>query len=386
MGSAVIFNGTKVKSLKKILSLNAGAEVVSSTTDPTSSAVDAPIGSLLLNETTGLVYRKLDAGSSTNWVLLLQPDASNEISNLTLTASVASNALTVAVKNKAGSDPSAASPVRVGFRNNTAATGTYLQRSLAAALSQVISSGSTLGHASGVTHYIYVYLIDSDGAGALKLGLSSSLLDDGSLQTTVAEGGAGAADSAASLYSDAVYSNKPVRLIGRLKSNQTTAGTWASAPTEISLVPFEAQVVNARYTTTAGQSITNGTTPQVDFGTKDYDSHNSVTTGASWKFTAPVAGRYSVQCTITWSSASSFTSTNAIRMDIYKNGSFHSRLHILGIEATVSVSRSTTGGDTVNLAVGDFIDIRVNHDESTARSISTAAGGTHVSIDRVGNF
>ena len=67
---ASIFSGTKVKLLKKVAQLFTGAEIHSSATDPTSSAVSAPIGSLLLNETTGNVYRKLDAGSSTNWSLL----------------------------------------------------------------------------------------------------------------------------------------------------------------------------------------------------------------------------------------------------------------------------------------------------------------------------
>lgn len=67
---AVIFSGSKVKTLKKILSFFGGVEIQSSTVDPTSSAVDAPKGSLLLNESNGLVYKKLDAGSSTNWNLL----------------------------------------------------------------------------------------------------------------------------------------------------------------------------------------------------------------------------------------------------------------------------------------------------------------------------
>jgi hypothetical protein len=67
---ATIFSGTKVKALKKTLNLNGGVDVISSTVDPTSVATDAAIGSLLLNETSGLLYRKLDAGSSTNWAIV----------------------------------------------------------------------------------------------------------------------------------------------------------------------------------------------------------------------------------------------------------------------------------------------------------------------------
>lgn len=67
---AVIFAGTKVKALKKILDLKDGIQIISSTVDPTSVAVNAPLGSILVNESTGDVYKKADSGSSTNWVPL----------------------------------------------------------------------------------------------------------------------------------------------------------------------------------------------------------------------------------------------------------------------------------------------------------------------------
>jgi hypothetical protein len=67
MGQATIFNGQKIKTLKDTLTLNGKSDIISSTFDPTASAVDAPIGSLLINQTSGKLYRKLDAGSSVNW-------------------------------------------------------------------------------------------------------------------------------------------------------------------------------------------------------------------------------------------------------------------------------------------------------------------------------
>lgn len=68
--SAVIFNGSKVKSLKPILSLNGGAELHSGTVDVQAVATSAPAGSTYHRTDTGDVYRKLDSGSSTNWVLI----------------------------------------------------------------------------------------------------------------------------------------------------------------------------------------------------------------------------------------------------------------------------------------------------------------------------
>jgi hypothetical protein len=88
MGSAVIFSGTKVKTLKSTIDLGGGNDIISSTVDPTSSATSANPGSLLLNSSTGKLYRKNDSGSSTNWTevgasgqaginYILNPDAAN---------------------------------------------------------------------------------------------------------------------------------------------------------------------------------------------------------------------------------------------------------------------------------------------------------------------
>lgn len=67
---AVIFSGSSVKALKEKLKFFTAGSVESGTVDPTSVAVDADAGSLYLNTSNGLVYRKLDAGSSTNWSIL----------------------------------------------------------------------------------------------------------------------------------------------------------------------------------------------------------------------------------------------------------------------------------------------------------------------------
>ena len=67
MSSAVIFSGTKVKAQKDTININGGPDIISSTTNPTAVAVNAATGSLLLNTSSGLLYRKNDNGSTTNW-------------------------------------------------------------------------------------------------------------------------------------------------------------------------------------------------------------------------------------------------------------------------------------------------------------------------------
>lgn len=165
-------------------------------------------------------------------------DSSRQLANLGLAASVAGNALTIALKTKAGTDPTTSDRVQVGFRSSTVTAGTYNIRTITGALSVTVSSGSTLGQVNAQPQYVWVYLIDN--AGTPELAVSGSrLFDENSVQSTTAEGGAGAADSATVLYSTTARSNVPIRLIGRIKSTQATAGTWATTPSEVSTTDLQ---------------------------------------------------------------------------------------------------------------------------------------------------
>lgn len=158
-----------------------------------------------------------------------------EISNLSIESSVGSSALTIAIKTLAAANPSSTDPIRVAFRNATLTSGYFNLRQITSALSLVISSGSTLGQVSAQPSYIWVYLIDN--AGSPELAVSHSKYPEDSLVSTTAEGGAGAADSTTVIYSTSARSSVPIRLIGYILNTQTTAGTWASAGTEIQLLP-----------------------------------------------------------------------------------------------------------------------------------------------------
>jgi len=160
-----------------------------------------------------------------------------ELKNLSLAAAVGSSALTISVKDKAGANASTTNPIGVGFRGAPISSGVYNTRTISAALSLVVSSGSTLGHLNATTSFIYVYLIDN--AGTPELAVSTRLFSGDGVVTTVAEGGAGGADLAGTMYSTTVRANVAFRLVGRLTSSQSTAGTWASAISQISIKPFE---------------------------------------------------------------------------------------------------------------------------------------------------
>lgn len=188
------------------------------------------------NESTGKMQVSND-GTTFSDIPGTAPDQSYELTNLALATSEASNALTITLQSKAAATPSASDPVKAGFRSATLTTGTYAQVSVTAATTLVISSGSTLGHVANVTEPIYVYLINN--AGTAELAASTSLFDTGTVASTTAEGGAGAADSRTAIYSTTARTNVALRLVGRLSSTQATAGTWVTAIAEVSPVPFE---------------------------------------------------------------------------------------------------------------------------------------------------
>jgi hypothetical protein len=141
----------------------------------------------------------------------------------TLSASVASNALTVS-----------ASGGTVTFRSSTVTSGAQNTRSVSSP-SITLSAGSTLGFTASEAGRIYIYALDN--AGTVELALCRvGNLDESALHSTTAEGSAGGADSASTLYSTTARTSVPVRLIGIIEiTTGSTAGNWSSAPTKLSL-------------------------------------------------------------------------------------------------------------------------------------------------------
>lgn len=164
------------------------------------------------------------------------PMAGAKVINGKIALSVNASALTAALKGLDGNNPSPSNPVFVLMPQGNPFDGTYAVRKVTAALSVVVSSGSTLGHTSAVACPVYVYLIDN--AGVLELAVSTKFFGGIGVVSTTAEGGAGAADTATTMYSTTARSNVPAACLMRWKSTQTTAGTWAAVTGEVQLYPF----------------------------------------------------------------------------------------------------------------------------------------------------
>ncbi len=156
-----------------------------------------------------------------------------------LTATVAASALTLTLTNSDGTAISATAPVTARMRSAAAATGSATARTMTAPVTQVISSGSTLGTTNATAFDLYVALFDDAGTmrlGVINNGTAPPPSVDG-VASAVSEGGAGAADSARVWYSSAAVTSKSYHIIGRLQfaSGQATAGTWATVPDLIEL-------------------------------------------------------------------------------------------------------------------------------------------------------
>jgi len=88
---------------------------------------------------------------------------------------------------------------------------------------------------------------------------------------------------------------------GGILKKLTWANLKATLKTYFDGLYLPTSPVYAHYTESAGLTIANTTVLRWD--TKVEDSHNAVTTGSGWKFTAPTAGLYHITCMYTIASA-----------------------------------------------------------------------------------
>lgn len=249
--------------------------------------------SLTFPTTDGAARERLETNGSgvTSWQPVRR--SPEDMDNIGLSFAVGSSALTITLTAADGTSLSSTNPADVNFRSATAATGTVTTRSITSALTLTISSGSTLGHSSGIDHPLYIYLLDS--SGTVELAASTTRFDDGSVITTTAEGAGGGADSSSTIYSTTQRTSVPIRLVARCVSNQVTAGTWAAVPTEVSVGVYEPTRVIELWN--KGTTEITNAEPVAIFSTKVKSTHNaySTSTGA---MTIPKTGMYAVHASI----------------------------------------------------------------------------------------
>jgi hypothetical protein len=160
----------------------------------------------------------------TDWVMMdvLPALITNKIQPIT--AAVAANALTLTLN-----------PTTLDFRSTTPGSGTITTVTNAAAITLTISSGSTLGSINAVATRLAILAINNAGTmelAAINLA-GQNQLDEVNIINTVAEGGAGGADSNNVFYSTTSRTGVAYRVVGFVEYTQATAGTYATAPSII---------------------------------------------------------------------------------------------------------------------------------------------------------
>lgn len=205
------------------------------------------------------------------------------IQNYSLSAAVASNALTMTMTGYDGTALSSTNKAQFTFRNATAGTGTAAVSSVTADLTLTISSGSTIGATSGTAFRLWWAIVNDGGTYRLAVRNCSTAttiygIGDDVLISSTAEGGAGGADSAGVWYTGTAVTSKAARIIGYTEHSLTTAGTWDEVPDKIQLwqpgmkLPgdvVQLLVTNYATFTTPGASIPyDDTIPQNSEGTE----------------------------------------------------------------------------------------------------------------------
>jgi len=157
--------------------------------------------------------------------------------------------------------------------------------------------------------------------------------------------------------------------------------TRVSGPSTIAA----SETISALYTTAAGQSIPNNSETVIDFGTKDFDSHGVVTTGGSWKFTAPASGIYEISAMVEFNTGGGWAVAEEAYLTLAKNGGGVARLagYIANTAHSTYVALSASPRQ-IKLLAGDYIDLRVYQNSGASLALLNAAATNWISIKRIG--
>lgn len=158
------------------------------------------------------------------------------LKNHTIAVSAASGALTIALKDNTGADPSVGSPVIGYFRSSTATSGVWSTLSVTSALSLVVPSAATLGVSSSVAFRLWVVLFNDAGTprlGVINCTSSASTaqiyqLREGTLTSSTAI--SSSALSPGVFYTGTAATSKPYLIVGYIEwgASGITSGTWTT--------------------------------------------------------------------------------------------------------------------------------------------------------------
>lgn len=278
--------------------------------------------------------------------------------------SVAASALTLALKNSLGNDPSDTGLVRLHFPSSTASSGTPQSREVTAALSVTVPSGATLGHNSALKQYIYLYAIDN--AGTVELAVSFKYFGQRGIASTTAL--AATSDTGTTMYSTTARTSIPFVCLAYCEITEATAGAWDTEPSTVHLAPFTLPVISFSATKTANQTAV-ATGIKSAFGTETYDNGSLFDSATNFRWVPPPGA-------VTISAGLLYTGTlvdqEYYACSVFKNGSVYkkSQLHASGVAE--QIAPSITIKDQCNGA--DYYEVFVVHSAAGAPDVASDPG------------
>lgn len=185
-------------------------------------------------------YLANDGAGALSWIKT--SDGPARILNYTFTLSVATNALTIALKTKAGTDPSATDPVTISFRSATATDGTYTTVQITAATSIVVPASATLGrNAVSLDWPLNVWFINNSGTA--ELAVSTSPAFPTIVTTTAITSGS---TTRTTMYSTSARTSVPMVSAAVMTVNLANNSNYTAVPTEVVLTNGILDVADAR--------------------------------------------------------------------------------------------------------------------------------------------
>jgi len=143
--------------------------------------------------------------------------------------------------------------------------------------------------------------------------------------------------------------------------------------------------VYARYYITSAQNVGIGNI--INYNAVDEDTHNAVTTGSNWTFTAPEDGVYSISCKMRTNSASVGTIGDIVGILYRINGESAKELCIESSATLSSKIKMAAGTASRRMLKGDTLNFLGSNNSGQTHAINT--GGTQknwVEITKVGPY
>lgn len=121
-------------------------------------------------------------------------------------------------------------------------------------------------------------------------------------------------------------------------------------------------------------TLVSGSPTVVDFDTVDHDTHGAITTGASWRFTAPHSDYYSYNCLVGFNNSSAWGDAEFMAIRVNKNGSLNKYIRKIAESAGAAKFMQSQLGGTIYLAKGDYLEFAADQNSGSTLNYATGTG------------